>query len=315
MQEAHSTQSLPSRLIGEYTQNKPGPLLFFIGGIHGNEPSGVHALRRVYDKLQQHKPSFKGQFRALIGNRKAFIQNKRYLDRDMNRLWLTKHIDRVNKTDAKKLSAEELEIKELLVYVEESMQANWSPKIVVDLHSTSAPGGLFSIVTDDSFNRELAESLYAPAIFNLASSLNGTTIPYFMEKGWQGVAFEGGQHIDPDAVGNHEAAIWLALEKMGCLKASDVPNFDQYRKRLQKASANLPEYVSVIHRHPISPEDKFRMRSGFINFQEVQQDQDLAEDKDGIIISPTDGLMLMPLYQPQGEDGFFVIEEIDQPPV
>jgi succinylglutamate desuccinylase len=39
----------------------------------------------------------------------------------------------------------------------------------------------------------------------------------------------------------------------------------------------------------------------------------LATDKNGDITTPTDGFLLMPLYQKQGEEGFFVVRDYKFP--
>ncbi|HEX6279927.1 MAG TPA: hypothetical protein VFZ49_07910, partial [Pyrinomonadaceae bacterium] len=49
---------------------------------------------------------------------------------------------------------------------------------------------------------------------------------------------------------------------------------------------------------------------GYENFDPVARDQVLACDRNGIIRSPRKGLILMPLYQSKGEDGFFIGREV-----
>lgn len=48
------------RIIGKYTSGTTGPLLFVTAGIHGNEPSGVKALERVFAELEKNRPEIKG---------------------------------------------------------------------------------------------------------------------------------------------------------------------------------------------------------------------------------------------------------------
>jgi succinylglutamate desuccinylase len=45
------------------------------------------------------------------------------------------------------------------------------------------------------------------------------------------------------------------------------------------------------------------------NFDKISKDELLAFDKYGEIRSKEDGMILMPLYQKQGNDGFFIIKE------
>mgnify|MGYP000026465552 CR=1 FL=1 len=73
---------------------------------------------------------------------------------------------------------------------------------------------------------------------------------------------------------------------------------------------HLPSQVNVVYRHPIEEEDEFEMKPGYSNFQKIENGELLAKDKHGEIKSHKDGLILMPLYQKKGEDGFFIVEEV-----
>ncbi len=304
------------RIIGFYTQGKPGPLIFFIGGIHGNEPAGVMALERVFWTLEEMKPAFQGNMIGVRGNVPALRQQKRYIDRDLNRLWAAQEIDRIRATpDTALLHTEERELLALLDLIEAHFTGGHEMEILIDLHTTSGAGGLFSIVTEhDPFNHRLASALHTPVVFGLSGALSATTNKFMEQRGIKGIAFESGQHNDPLSVDLHESAIWLLLEKCGCIDAYDIPGFEQHHEQLIVASRHLPHYVQVIHRHAISPGDDFRMHPGFGNFHQIYKGEPLARDRQGEVICPATGLMLMPLYQTQGEDGFFVIEKIDAPP-
>jgi succinylglutamate desuccinylase len=69
-------------------------------------------------------------------------------------------------------------------------------------------------------------------------------------------------------------------------------------------------HVEVRHRHAIDHDDHFAMGEGFSNFQPVRKGQTLARDKHGPVLAPQDGLVLLPLYQGKGNDGFFLAREV-----
>ena len=52
------------------------------------------------------------------------------------------------------------------------------------------------------------------------------------------------------------------------------------------------------------------MQPGFVNFQQVERGQLLATDRGGEIRARENGYLFMPLYQAQGEDGFFLVREV-----
>jgi len=82
------------------------------------------------------------------------------------------------------------------------------------------------------------------------------------------------------------------------------------RELLAAATGDLPRVVEITYRHAITPEDRFRMHPGFASFSTVHAGQTLATDLRGPVAAPEDALLLMPLYQPQGSEGFFLVRPI-----
>lgn len=62
----------------------PGePQVAVVAGIHGDEPSGVRAVRTLLEQ----EPDLEAGVRFLLGNPAAFLANRRYLDVDLNRVF------------------------------------------------------------------------------------------------------------------------------------------------------------------------------------------------------------------------------------
>ena len=81
------------RIIGEYkSANLNSPTLIFIGGIHGNEPSGAFALYSVCEKLNQLTNKIQANIYAIAGNLGALEKGVRYQKNDLNRLWMEESI-------------------------------------------------------------------------------------------------------------------------------------------------------------------------------------------------------------------------------
>lgn len=304
------------RVIGSFTQGKPGTLLVFLGGIHGNEPAGVKALERVFQVLEDLSPDFHGKLLGLCGNCTALAEKKRFLDVDLNRLWGEENITSIRQKSPKTWNNEEKELMELLDQFEKILNSSFEQLVFVDLHTTSGTGGFFTIITRQTSNRILAEKLRAPIIFNLVDELKVTTSNYFDRKGITSLTFEAGQHDNPQSIDLHEAAIWVLLEACGCMGRAEIPNFDRkYLKVLDQAAEQLPVYLDFQYRHNISSSDEFRMNPGYKNFTRINKGEALAQDRNGVVYAPFDGIMLMPLYQKQGGDGFFITQELKQAPV
>lgn len=307
-----------NRIIGKYTGDKRGPLLIVLGGMHGNEPAGVKALEKMFQMLQvepNNNPefAFAGRMIGLIGNLKAFAQKKRFIQRDLNRLWEPSRITRVKHTPLADLPPEEQEIKELISIIEHEI-SDYQPEklIVLDLHTTSSFGGIFTIVTDQEESVEIGVELHAPVIKGLLNGIKGTTLHYFNTENMGvptvAVTFESGQHDEELSINRAIAALTNCMRTIGCVNPVHIEN--KHDAILIEYSSNLPKVSQLITTHAIQPEDNFKMKPGYKNFQEVTQGEIVAVDKDGHIEVPENSRILMPLYQKQGEDGFFLVKEI-----
>lgn len=304
------------RIIGQYHTNQKGKLFLATSSIHGNEPAGTLALQRVFAHLQAHKPAFNGMFVGLLGNVRAYERSQRFNTIDLNRQWQQSKIDVIMQTPSYQLSnPEEKEQKELLQLIhtiKENFTTRYSEEAIfmLDLHTFSTNNdNAYCITLEVGASKSFATKLGVPVIVGLENTLTGTTIQYFATQDMMTCCFEAGQHIDPRSIEKSEAAIWLLLHHLGCLDKQDIPNFSTHYNLLQEVGQSLPSIVKFCHRHAIKEDDNFVMKRGYTNFQPVKKGEVLAQDKNGNIISPADGLMLMPLYQKKGEDGFFIVQE------
>lgn len=306
-----------TRTIGEYTTGTKGPLLFVIGGIHGNELSGVLALRKVMRTLNETAPdAFQGKIVGVHGNIAALQQRKRYIDCDLNRLWSEDEIKRVKNLAPAARKVDEREFLDLLRHIETEFSKDYTDIVLLDLHTTSGPMGLFSIISNFKKNQDLASALHAPVLFDLATELSTNSNRFMDDQGIKGIAFEAGQHDDLASIDNQEAAIWLTLDKMGMINFDERTfDIDPHHRQLITASRDLPHYVRVIYRHDVKPEDHFHMYPGYNNFHEVYKGEPVARSGKTVVTCPASGLMLMPLYQAQGSDGFFIMEKLMESPL
>jgi succinylglutamate desuccinylase len=297
---------LDSHLVGVHDLGRPGPLFVFVGGMHGNEPAGVHALRRVLAELEREQLALNGRLVCFAGHLSALRLGERYLDRDLNRIW-----GREDLAAGDQASVHETVLrKNLLQQIEAEIVGASEPVVFLDLHSTSAGGSPFSIIGDTRQNRRIAFALPVPVILGLEENVDGALLGYFGERGHVAVGFEGGQHEGPETVDNHVAAIWLTLITAGGLDAGSTPQGRPAFERLRAAGRGLPGVVELRYRHHVEARDEFVMRAGFANFDPVRKGEDLAQDARGAVHCAEDGLILLPLYQGQGQDGFFIGREV-----
>ncbi len=307
------------RIIGTYTGEEKGPMLIVFGGMHGNEPAGVNALEIMFDMLEREpitNPAFtfKGKMIGLRGNIRAMQQGKRFINKDLNRQWIPENIQRIKTATIEDLDAEDLEIKENLEVIEKAIEDYQPEKLVVlDLHTTTAFGGIFSIPTQDPESVRIAVELHAPVIKGLLKGIKGTSLHYFNNDNFEpetvAVCFESGQHNEDLSVNRAIAALTNCMRTIGCVNAKHIEN--RHDSLLQEYSKGLPKISDLIMVHDIQPNDNFVMAPGYKNFQKVSKGEVLAHDRKGTIEAVDDGLILMPLYQAQGDDGFFLIKMLE----
>lgn len=297
------------RVIGEYAGGRPGPAVVLIGGLHGNEPAGILAIESVLGRLRAERAPLRGRVLGLAGNLGALAQRRRYLARDLNRGWLKEQI-RERLAEGAGAAAEDLEERELLRLLVPLLAAASEPIVFLDLHSTSAAGPPFTCMADVLRNRAVAFALRVPLILGIEEMLEGSLLGYLSDLGHVAVGFEGGQNLDPLTVKNHEAAIWSTLVAAGCLAPEAVADLEAQRAHLERAARGLPPVIEIRYRHPVSEQDAFVMEPGYASFSPVARGQLLARANGGEVRAREAGLLLMPRYQGQGDDGFFLARPV-----
>ncbi len=290
----------------------PGPTLVILGSIHGNEPSGALAAERALPELQKRIGDLRGEIVLLRGNTRALAAKVRYVDADLNRQWTNENVRSSETGKKSSLEISELvERRELIAVLREALNRARGEVYFLDLHTTSAEGKPFATVGDTLRNRRFALHFPVTIVLGLEEQIDGTLLEYFNNLGAVTMGFEAGQHDAVTSIDNHEAVIWIAAAASGNFRAEDLVKLDHYQSELKRAGGGM-RVIEVRHRHPIAPADSFQMKPGFRNFQPVERGQILASDRTGEIKARESGLMLMPLYQKLGDDGFFLARDVKQ---
>ncbi|MCA9545143.1 MAG: succinylglutamate desuccinylase/aspartoacylase family protein [Myxococcales bacterium] len=291
-------------------KGEPGPVVFVVGGMHGNEPAGAFAALDVIAALTERGTPLRGELVAVAGNRKALEADERFLAGDLNRRWTPARVAQVRAQDPAEDDAEDAEQREILAELDQAEARGPLGLVVLDLHTTSGGGPPFVIMSDTLRNRGIAFALPVTTILGLEETVDGTFLDYVAARGHVGLGVETGQHRDALARMLHRSVIWLTLIAAGVVREADVPDAEAHRAALRTASGGAPQVVELLCRHGVAPEDDFRMRPGYVGFQPIQKGEHLADNVRGPVRAPDHGLILMPLYQPQGSDGFFIVQAV-----
>lgn len=297
------------REIGHYTQNHRGPLFLVTAGVHGNEPSGIIALDKVFRFLFKYDVPIRGSFIGLCGNMSALKKEQRYIDQDLNRTWGEDEVEKIIRTDNAQLNTEQKEAKAFLDYLNKLGLKRYEDLYFIDCHTTSSESIPYFSVEDKGNCLSFAKKFPVHSVIGFADMIPTTIDAHLVRIGFDGFTLEAGQHDEISSVENCEAVIFMGLVRSGCIDSKDLECFDRCRNVLSKIIMDDKRTFDITYRHDIKEGDNFVMEKGFTNFQKISKGELLAKDKNGPIKSEWDARILMPLYQKQGNDGFFVIEE------
>lgn len=203
-----------------FDSHKAGKHLVVLGAVHGNEKCGTVAIRRAIAeidagtlKLATGKVTF-----LPICNPRAYAQNVRFVERNLNRYLVPK---------AKKIHYEDFLDEQLCAALTEA-------DVLLDLHSYESAGGPFIFLGRSEAENEFAKSLgVSDFVYGWAEAFSkssdaktdesiGTT-DAVRNAGGMGVTLECGHHANADAPEIGYQAILRAMSHLGIITRQFEP--------------------------------------------------------------------------------------------
>ncbi len=297
------------RIIGRIDGTRPGPCVVFFAGIHGNEPSGVFALHRVMEELQTSNTTIHGTIIGISGNLWALQRGERYHKMDLNRIWTQDRMDDIEQGTFEPSNEDERE--QIAIYQElhQLFEEQNGPFYFFDLHTTSGETIPFIPVNDSLLNRKFAKQFPIPLILGIEEHLEGPILSYLNELGYVSFGFEAGQHDELSSIDNHRIFIYLSLVFAQLIEKEQIA-FDQFMESWSRVFGKHQSFFEIRSRYEVNTDEKFVMEPGFSNFQNIKAGTLLAKSNGKAVHAEVSGTMFMPLYQAQGNDGYFLIRKI-----
>lgn len=303
------------RILGRVGDNN-GPTIVFVAGLHGNEQTGVIALKKALDELgklsSSGKVALRGRVIGVCGNLAALSQNCRFVDEDLNRVWELSRLDGLQRKSEGERNVEEQELGALLNTFESILRESQGPFYFIDLHSTSSRTVPHIIINDRLENRKLSFKYPLPVILGIDSFVAGTMLSFIDEMGHRAIGFEGGRHDQPHTIDSILAFFWLTLVFTGALPKKQVPGFKEMFERLLVASQGHRQVYEVFHRFHVGEDEQFQMVPGYNNFQPVIKGQYLADCNGASITARSNGFVFLPRYERQGNSGFYMLHKLSK---
>jgi len=174
-----------------YTSKNPGKNLVFTGAVHGSEPSGIDSAIEIINGMDSKKYNLKsGSITWILANPEGFLQSKRYVDDNMNRVFgladLNNPGDSIEKNRAKEI-------------------ANWAEKqkidLWVDFHSTSSSDEPMIVILQEHDRTDLASKITNFSTYFVISkkTLSASLMQFCEEKNIPSFVLECGLHTNPVA--------------------------------------------------------------------------------------------------------------------
>ena len=123
------------------------------------------------------------------------------------------------------------------------------------------------------------------------------------------MGFEAGQHLAESSVDHHEAVIWIAMVAAGNLAPEDLRELTEYRAKLasaerwrQNCRGALPAFDKNRRRIPYG--------AGVFEFSKSGTRSTVGPGTPWSSHCCESGVILLPLYQALGDDGFFLGREV-----
>ncbi|MDQ3014847.1 MAG: succinylglutamate desuccinylase/aspartoacylase family protein [bacterium] len=258
----------------------PGKTVTVMGGVHGDEPCGIVAIKSL---ISTFKPQ-QGKIHFIIANLRAIEQNKRETEMNLNRAFRPSELLNPGQEN----SYERLRALELMPYLDES-------EALLDIHSSMTVGSIpFIICEPHSF--DIASRLPFTIISNGWDVIHpGGTDYYINKKGGKGICIECGYHLDEIAPTIAKNSILIFLDLMGLTNGA-MPDQTLGQKKI---------YAHYVYHS----KESFRLAKKFGDFEEISQVTLIGTDDNTQVVAHEDGVVIFARERP-GPDEAFVLARI-----
>lgn len=260
--------------VWQWTGPNPGPRVLILGGIHGNEVTGVMLVEQLRRDLDSSALALTaGTLTLAIGNPRAVELGTRGSEphADLNRCFTGAIL--AGEGD----SYEAQRARELAPFLA-------GADIAIDLHATNKPSEAFLVVLSDTLrHRELCRFFSCEKILVVPDSvIAGTTDALVDAHGGVGICFESGWVGDLTRVGEMRAAVEGILSRAGMVVAPQTLHDGQVAYQMTEAIA-LTDCGFA-----------FAPGRGERNFEPFAQGDVLGRHGEDPLVAPYDGVLMFP---------------------
>lgn len=258
---------------------KPGKTVAIFGGVHGNERIGIDIVQELMNELNIDA----GTVFLVIGNEKAIIKNKRFIEKNLNRCFLL---------DNNGNASEDIRARELMEILDKC-------DALLDIHSFSNPKGKpFAICEKQSF--ELAKKIDVPAISSGWCTIEpGGTDDYMYRNNKIAICLESGSFSKyNESYKRARHAVDVFLQYFGIIEQVVAENMQDKR------------FIHV-HKAVFKKTDNFWFAKEYSNFDMLKENEIFAKDGEVEYIAKKDECIVLPTpNEPIGGEVFVLGKEL-----
>ena len=258
-----------------------GPTSMILAGVHGNEPCGVEAFKRLLPSLTIQK----GRVFFGYGNPEAIKRKVRFTEADLNRMF--KYRTGIPKKDRRSYEYQRAQfLKKYLNKVD----------ALLDLHSSrKVKNKAFVICQANGF--DIAKYLPVKLVVSGFDNVQPGGTDYYMNQISKiGICIECGQHNDPRSLKKAEAAIIAFLKARG-----HIANNLKTKKQ---------SYMNVYHMY-VTKNPIFTLTKYFQDFEKVRRGQIIGTDGKIKVGAKRNSVILFSGNENQpGQEAFLLAQKI-----
>jgi len=261
-------------LSWELRSGRGGPRTVVFGGIHGNEPCGVHAIRHLLQEFSAKRLLLEsGSLVLAIGNEQALRAGVRYVGENMNRQF---HVSQPPMGS----DYERTRVDELKAILRSDIT------VLLDLHATSAPSVPYAMI-ERPFLAEAEKFQFETIVTGWGElgdvSVTGDTQTYAEQLGAWGITMENGQLSDDSSTYSAREICSKVLSKLG------VTGFSPPSQTKNSAVFEMTE-VYRLNRNG------FRYARAFSNLEALQPGELIGQDEVDKFFAPKhyEAVMILP---------------------
>ncbi len=225
-----------------------GPTLAIFCGVHGNERAGINAVKKALKEVRIKK----GIVYFVFANQKAIGENKRFIEKNLNRCFLP---------DQNGNSYEEKRAKELLEILDKA-------DALLDIHSSSSPETEPFIITEEKAFSVIDKMNFNIVVTNIDEVEKGGSDGYMNNAGKIGICLECGYL--GDAENNNNLAFDSILK---FLKFYNVIEDEIDDTKIPKKVLRLDGVQMVTN-------ESFKRTKEFADFETVPKNEIIATDNE-----------------------------------